>query len=176
MARLARLLVFLILVALAAAQSTHQLPTTEGENLTGSKVVLPDAAKGKLAVLIFGFSKASKTANSAWADKIFAEFGTQSGFTLYQLPVLENVPGFVRGMAISSMKKGVRDNMREHFIPVLHGESELKKLVGYKEADDAYLVMLDPTGQIVKQMHGPFSDAACAQLRTDIQSQLNLQK
>lgn len=176
MTRLGRLLTCFLLVAIAFAQTAEQLPITEGENFAGNKVVLPDTAKGKVAVLIFGFTKASKTATSAWADKIFSEFGSQSGFALYQLPVLESVPGFIRRMVISSMKKGVRENMRDHFVPVLHGEAELKKLVGYNEADDAYLVMLDPSGQIVEQKHGVFSDAAYAQLRTDIQSQLSRQK
>jgi len=176
MTRLGRLFACFLFVALLAAQAAQQLPTTVGESLAGSKVVLPEAAKGKVAVLIFGFTKASKTATSAWADKIFSDFGAQTGFALYQLPVLESVPGFIRGMVISSMKKGVRENMRDHFIPVLHGEAELKKLVSYKEPDDAYLVLLDSTGQIVEQKHGPFSDAAYAQLRADIQSQLSFQK
>jgi hypothetical protein len=165
-----------LFVAFVAAQTAQRLPTTEGESLAGHKVVLPEAAKGKLAILLFGFTKASKTATSAWGDRIFSDFGAQTGFALYQLPVLESVPSFIRGMVISSMKKGVRENMRDHFIPVLRGEAELKQLVSYKEPDDAYLVMLDSTGQIVDQQHGPFSDAAYAQLRSEIQSRLGRQK
>jgi hypothetical protein len=176
MTTLGRWFACLLLTGSGIAQTAQPMPVVEGDSLTGSKVVLPEAAKGKTAVLIFGFTKASKTATSAWADKIFADFSTQSGFALYQLPVLESVPGLIRGMVISSMKKGVRENMRDHFVPVLHGEVDLKKLVSYKEPDDAYLVMLDPSGQIVEQKHGPSSDAAYAQLHADIQSQLSRQK
>ena len=60
------------------------------------------------------------------------------------------------------------ENLRDHFVPVLKGESELKKFVGYKEPDDAYLVVLDPSGQIVRQTHGPFTDAAYAPLRDEL--------
>lgn len=176
MKALRRLLTFFLLASLGIAQSAQQLPHTEGESLAGSKVVLPDAARGKVAILIFGFTKASKTANGAWADRISSDFAAQNGLAVYQLPVLESVPGFIRGMVISSMKKGVRENMRDHFVPILHGEVELKKLVNYDDPDDAYLVMLNPTGQIVEQKHGPFSDAVYAQLRSDIQSQLSRQK
>ena len=56
------------------------------------KIVLPDAAAGKVAVLIFGFTKASKVPTSAWAEKLQADLGTRSEFELYQLPVLESVP------------------------------------------------------------------------------------
>jgi len=176
MTSLQRLLFCFLFVASAAAQTAQQLPAIEGQSLAGNKVALPDDAKGKITILIFGFSRASKTATGAWADRIFADLGTQSRFALYQLPVLESVPSFIRSMVISSMKKGVRENMRDHFVPILTGEDELKKLVGFKESDDAYLVMLDSTGHILEQKHGPFSDAAYAQLRGDVQSQLGVQK
>jgi hypothetical protein len=148
------------------------MPRVEGESFAEHTVMLPDDAKGKLAVLVFGFTKASKGPTSAWSEKIFSEFGHHAGFELYQLPVLEDVPRFVRGMVISGMRKGIKENMRDHFVPILQGESELKKLVNYKEPDDAYLVVLDPSGKIVQQMHGPFSNAAYEQLRKEIQTLL----
>lgn len=176
MTRLSQLFSVVLLGALAAAQNPSRMPTIEGESLTGSKISLPEAAKGKVTVLVFGFTKASKTATGAWADRLSADFAAQNGFALYQLPVLESVPGFIRGMVISSMKKGVRENMRGHFVPILRGEAELKKLVDYKEPDDAYVVILDTSGNIIEQKHGPFDEAAYAQLRADVQSQLNRQK
>jgi len=145
------------------------MPRVEGESFAGRTALLPDEAKGKVAVLVFGFTKASKGPTSAWGEKLFSEFGKQAGFALYQLPVLEDVPRFVRGMVISGMKKGIKENMRDHFVPILQGESELKKLVSYKEPDDAYLVVLNPSGKIVRQLHGPFSDAAYELLRKEIQ-------
>src|SRR6266700_5667485 len=94
---------FLMLACVAAAQSGQTLPKIEGESLAGHKVVLPDSAKGNVAVLIFGFTKASKEPTSAWAEKIYGDFGSRPRFELYQLPVLEEVPRFIRGMLISSM-------------------------------------------------------------------------
>ena len=148
------------------------MPRVEGESFAGRKVVLPDSTSGKVAVLVFGFTKASKEPTGAWADKILSDFGSQSGFELYQLPVLEDVPRFIRGMVISGIKKGVKENLRNHFVPVNQGEAGLKKLVGYKEPDDAYLVLLNPLGQIVRQVHGPFSDSAYKDLRSDLQALL----
>ena len=152
-------------------QTSAVMPTIEGESFTGRKVVLPDTARGKVAVLIFGFTKASKEPTSAWADKIQAEFGSHAGFEMYQLPVLEEVPRFIRGMVVSGMKKGVRENMRDHFVPILQHESELKKFVDYQAKDDAYLVVLDRSGHVVDQMHGPFSEAAFSHIRREIQTE-----
>ena len=173
---LLRWLAGVALAASALAQGPQAMPKIEGEALSGRKVGLPAACKGKVAVLIFGFTKASKKPTGAWADKIIADFGTQPGFELYQLPVLEDVPRFIRGMVIAGMKKGIRTDMGDHFVPVLQGEAELKRLVSYKEADDAYLVTLDSAGQIVQQRHGAVSDPVYAQLRAEIQSLLDRPK
>ena len=153
----------------AAAQ---QLPRLQEENLAGQQVVLPDAASGKVAVLIFGFSRASQTPTEAWAKRIGSDFGKSSGFELYQLPLLEEVPRIIRGMIASGMKKGVPENQRANFVPVMHSEAELKKLVGYKEADDAYLVVLDCYGKVAFQTHGATPDANYAQLRSKLENLL----
>jgi hypothetical protein len=167
-----RLLWLLTFASLAYSQ-TQTMPRVEGESFAGRQVVLPDAAKGHVAVLVFGFTKASKEPTRAWAEKILADFSQQSEFELYQLPVLEDVPRLIRGMVISGIKKSIPEKLLDHFVPILQGESELKKLVSYKEPDDAYLVILGPSGQIVHQVHGPFTEAAYAQLRDKLHMLLN---
>jgi hypothetical protein len=164
---------YLLCIPSAMAQALGALPKIEGENLAGQTVELPEAAAGKVAVLIFGFSKASKGPTSAWAKKISADFPNQPAFVLYQLPVLEDVPRFIRGMVISGMRKDVPGNMHDHFVPLLHGEAQLKTLVSYKDSDDAYLVVLDRGGKIVAQTHDPFSETDYSQLREKIVSLLN---
>jgi hypothetical protein len=172
-------LTFLLLASIStAAQSAVEMPMpkVEGESLAGHHIVLPDAASGKVAVLIFGFTKASKGPTAAWAKKISTDFASQLAFVLYQLPVLEDVPRFVRGMVISGIRKGVPEETRDHFVPILNGEADLKKLVSYKEQDDAYLVVLNREGKIVTQMHGPVADAGYAPLKTQLESLLNAVK
>lgn len=161
-------LCWLAVVAASLAQGPPQMHPIAGENLAGSRVELPSAASGKVAVLVFGFTKASKAPTGEWAKKISGDFGHSSQFAVYRLPVLEDVPRLIRGMVIGSMRKGVAESERDHFIPILEGEADLKKLVGYREADDAYLVVLDRTGKIAKQMHGTMTDASYSELRREI--------
>lgn len=155
------------------AQSVPQLPKTEGESLAGNKVVLPDAAAGKVAVLIFGFTRASKDQTKAWASRLQADFGTRPDFAFYQLPVLEDVPRLIRGMVISGIKKGVAENQRDHFVPILQGQAELKKFVQYSAADDSYLVVLGRAGNVADQSHGAPDDANYARFRGALESVLN---
>lgn len=171
-----RFLFCFTLTTLAAAQAPPEMPKISGDSFAGHKVALPDATAGKVGVLIFGFTKASKTPTAAWAKRIFAEFGSRPGFELYQLPVLEDVPRLVRGMVTSGIKSGVPENQRDHFVPILQGEAELEKLVHYKEPDDAYLVVLNRDGKVVYQQHGALTDASYGELRGQIEALLAAQK
>ena len=165
-------LAYLLLTVASVLAQSQTFPIITGESLAGQKVTLPDAAHGHIAVLILGFTKASKTPTSAWAKRLAQDFGTTPAFQLYQLPVLEGVPRLIRGMVISGMKKGVPENMRNRFVPVLNGEAELKKLVSYNEPDDAYLILLDRDGGIARQIHGQLSATAYASLDSEIKSLL----
>ena len=163
----------LALLTLGGAQDIARMPTIEGESFAGQRVVLPDAAAGKVAVLVLGFTKASKGPTSAWANKLLADFGTRREFVLYQLPVLEDVPRFVRGMVIGSIKKGVPEDRRDHFVPILQKEAELKKFVHYHEADDAYVVVLGRSGESLAIGHGSVpSDGDYEGVRNEIESAL----
>jgi|SRR5579862_379040 len=167
------LLSFVTLLISAKAQDTAPIPAIEGESFAGQHVVLPDAVAGKVAVLVVGFTKASKGPTTAWADKLLAEFGTHQEFVLYQLPVLEDVPKFIRGMVISGIKKGVPQDKRDHFVPILQKEAELKKFVHYNEADDAYVVVLGRSGETLALSHSKgVGDVNYERVRGTIESAL----
>ncbi len=157
---------------LASFAPAQQLPRLQEENLAGQQVVLPDAAAGKIAVLVLGFTHASQNPVEAWAKRALDDFGKHPGFALYQLPVIEAAPRFVRGMITSGMKRGTPDNQRATVVPVIHNEDALKKLVAYKQQDDAYIVVLDRTGKVVYQTHGAAPDATYAELQAKVQDLL----
>lgn len=167
-----QLVCFLLAVISTVAQTGQQLPIIAGESLAGHKVVLPEAARGSITVLILGFTKASKTPTSAWAKRLSQDLGSDPRFRLYQLPVLEDVPRLFRGMVISGIKKGVPENMWDRFVPILNGEADLKKAVDYRDQDAAYLVLLDRDSRVVRQAHGQLTDEAYALLATEIRSLL----
>jgi hypothetical protein len=155
------------------AQGTTPMPKIQGENLAAHTVVLPEAVAGKIAILIFGFTKASKVPTSVWADKVQLDIGSRPDLELYQLPVLEDVPRLFRSMVISGIKRGVAENKRDHFVPIVQGEAELKKLVRYREPDDAYLIIVGRGGNIVQQMRGAPTDENYRQVKSAIESMLN---
>jgi len=57
---------------------------------------------------------------------------------------------------------------RDYFVPVVKAESELKKLVNYREPDDAYLILPDRSGKIAFQIHGVLSEQGYTEFRQHI--------
>ena len=162
-------LVASVLLATAAAQ---QFPRLQEQNLNGRPVVLPDAVARKVTVLVVGFSHASSTPTGAWAKRAQDDFGKNPNFALYQLAVIEDAPRFIRGMITSGMKKGIQETQRAFVVTVVHQEAELKKLVNYSAADDAYIVVLDRSGKVAYQTHGSTVDSAYVELHAKVQSLL----
>lgn len=148
---------WMALFLFAASLCAQQFPTIEGQNLNGGKVKLPD---GKAAVLVMGFTHASQSQTKAWNQRI----GTQ--FPSYSIAVLEDVPRLVRGMVTHGIKSGTPPERRDRFLLVYHGEKELKEAAGFSTPDDAYVLLMDALGAIRWKFHGPVTDQAFDQLKT----------
>ena len=155
---------------LAAGLAAQQFPRLQEENLNGQQVVLPEAAAGKIAVLVLGFTHASQKPTEAWARRTLDAFGKDPGFVLYQLAVIQDAPRMFRGMIISGIRKGVPENQRATFLPVVHQEDELKQLVGWKKnaEDDAYIIVLDRSGKVAYQTHSATPDVGFGTLQSNI--------
>lgn len=152
-----------IAVALSlAAYAADRFPTVEGENLNGAKVSIPDIAKGQPAVFVLGFTHGSQPETKAWAARLNPEVRT------YSIAVLEDVPRLVRGMVKGGIKGDVAQNQRDRFVMIFHGEKELKAAAGFDRPDDAYILLLQADGTIVKRWRGPVTDAAVHDVTSQI--------
>ena len=78
--------------------------------------------------------------------------------------VLEDAPRLVRGMAVKAMTSRVPAQQHKHFVVVYQGESELKRITGFQRPGKAYILLLDPRGEIQWVSHGAVSDAALQEL------------
>ena len=148
----------LMAASLAATLVADPLPRIETETLAGKPVELPEAAKGKPALLVIGFSHGSRTQAKAWADR--AEKDLAGKLTVYSVVVLEEAPKLVRGMAVRGIRKSTPPQRRDRTLLVYHYEKELKIITDFGRPDDAYLLLLDANGDMKWKSHGPPSDGA----------------
>ena len=147
-----------------AAQATQSLPRLEGRALNGENVALPDAARYRAMVLVFGFTHKSADQADAWGKRLAKDYASHPEVAYFELPVLQSAPGFVRPMIVRGMRKGTPVSEQAHVLPLDKHEDELKKLVGYKEVDDAYVVVANSEGKIMWQTHGGVTDAKYEEL------------
>jgi hypothetical protein len=162
-----RYLVFCGCFCLLASARSEQLPKTASESLAGQQLMLPDALKGRPALVIVGFSKGSQTSLKEWDTRARKELG--EAFDVYQVAVLEDAPRFIRGMITHAMKGSTPADRQDHFLIVVRGEAELKKAAAFSEADDAYVWLLDGAGDVRWRTHGVVSNAALRELQEQVE-------
>ena len=155
----------LLLVSPALAQ--HLVPLT-AENLNKQAVTLPDAARGKTAVVLTGFSHASQNSLKPWTDQLRKDFGSDSRVVVYQAAILEDVPRFIRGMVVSGIRKGTPAAEMDRFLTVFQNKKLWQDTFGYSQPDDAYLIVLDPQGNIRGKHHGAFQASEYAKIKAEI--------
>lgn len=140
------------------------LPLLEGNFLSGNKARLPESARGKIALLALGFTYESRHAVEQWCERFAGEFGKAADVTFYEIPVIGGVGRLARWFIDGGMRRGTPKERHENVITVYGGVDSWKQRVGYKEPQNAYLILLDRQGVIQWQHAGPFDDYGFANL------------
>ena len=145
-------------------------PRLEAEFLTGRKAVLPDAAAGKSALVMLGFTYDSRFAVEKWADHVRREFGTNDKVTFFEVPVIGGMGRMAKWFIDSGMRKGTPKELHENVITVYGGVDRWKKAMGFTKAEEhaAYLALLGPDGRVRWLHRGGLTDEAMEALKAAI--------
>ena len=172
------MIVPMLIVALAAVAPFpalvpgDRLPPLRGEFLSGRKAVLPDAARGHVALVALGFSYESRIAVEAWTARFRRDFGADSAVSFFEVPVLGGMARVARPFIDGGMRRGTPKALHENVITVYGGAGEWKLRLGFREPDDAYLVLLDRGGRVVWRQAGPFREEDYALLAAEARRQI----
>jgi len=175
---IARILIVFSGVMLAAQPASElengeRLPELRGEFLTGREVVLPQAAEGRVALLLLGFTYQSRFAVEAWAEKFRAQFGSDSRFTFYEVPMIGGMARLAKWFIDSGMRRGTPEKDSEHVVTVYRRTDSWKQRVRFVNPDAAYLILLDRTGKVVWRHRGASEDGAFQTLCRKISELVN---
>lgn len=162
-------LVWMVLAADARSQSAR-IPVTHGTSFAGTAVNLPGDLRGKVGVLVVGFSKNSGDVCKGWGQHLAASYENSHDVMYYQMPELESVPKLVRGMVLRSMKSSVSQSDQAHFMPIFSDEVAWKNVARFGNPDDAYVVVVDEDGKVLWQTSGHVNDASFATLRQQVET------
>jgi hypothetical protein len=140
-------------------------PKIHGETVNGRPIELPEAAAGKIALLLLGFSKQGGEQTGVWEDHVSKDFADDPRFTVYTIAVLEGVPALFRGMVKSGIRSGTPAPKRDRMVTTVSGEAALKKFAGVSDSKIPYLVLLDASGHVRWRGHGPFEQGQYGALK-----------
>jgi len=147
-------------------------PRLEAEFLTGRKAVLPDAAAGKTALVMMGFTYDSRFDVEKWAEHVRAEYSANAGVTFFEVPVIGGMGRLAKWFIDSGMRKGTPKELHENVITVYGGVDRWKKAMGFSKAQEhaAYLALLGPDGRVRWMHRGGFTEDGMAALKAAIAS------
>lgn len=144
------------------------LPDLRGEYLSGRKATLPADASGRVALVLFGFTYESRFAVEAWTNRFRKEFGKNPQVTFYEVPMIGGMARMGRWFIDSGMRRGTPKADHEHVITVYGGTELWKQRLGVKDEDSAYLVVLDPRGNVAWTHSGAFEESEYESLAVQI--------
>ena len=153
------------MVALAAGLAQEigvgeSLPELRGEFLTAQPAVLPQAAQGRVALLLMGFTYRSRFAVEAWAERFRMEFPSDPRLTFFEMPMIGGAARLAKWFIDSGMRRGTPKVDYEHVITVYADTKAWKQRVRYTDPDAAYLILLDRESKVAWLYQGAFDDAA----------------
>jgi hypothetical protein len=172
------MMIAILIAALATAAPSPALvsgdlmPPLRGEFLSGRKAVLPDAARGRVTLVALGFSYDSRFAVDSWITRFRRDFGADTALTFFEVPVLGGLARAARPFIDGGMRRGTPKDLHENVITVYGGTNEWKLRLGFREPDDAYLLLLDRDGHIVWRHAGPFRETDYTVLAAEIGRQI----
>lgn len=162
----------LVLLATSAAASPALgvLPSVTTQTLAGERVVLPHDLR-QAAIFVAGFTKASRAETEPWARRLREDSRVSTKVHVYEVSILDGVPGFLRAMIIKQMRTGVAPARQKQFLIVTDAIESWKRALGTTGRDDrASLVLVLPTGVVLWRGHGALSEAAYQDLLREIGS------
>ena len=137
-------------------------PVTEAETLAGGKIRLPDAAKGKRALVVMTFSKDAGEASKAWCNRFAKDFGIDR---IYQIAHLEKAPRLVRGLIRRGMRGDMPAAMQGRMLLIYNDEAQWRERFDVTNENLPYLAMLDAEGRITWLHQGSFDESVYQKLR-----------
>ena len=144
------------------------LPPFSGDTLAGQAITLPAAARGKVALVAFGFSYDSRGPVEAWTEHARTTWGGEAGFTWYQVPMIGGFGRLAKPFINSGMKKATPPQFHGNAVTVFGGVGHWKARLAVTNDSLAYLVLVDRSG-VVRWLHaGAFDGARAAELDDEI--------
>ncbi len=144
------------------------LPPLRGEFLSGRTAVLPQAASGRAALLMLGFTYDSRFSVEAWAKRFRQDFGAKPEVTFFEIPMIGGLARMGKWFIDSGMRRGTPQADHENVITVYGGTDAWKQRVGFKDPQAAYLILIGPSGKVAWRYAGSLDEEPYKALSSEV--------
>jgi len=141
------------------------LPTLAGLTVAGKPLDLPKAAAGKVAVVIFSFSRGGGRDAQNWAQHLSKD---DPHLPIYTAIFIESVPRMFRAIAVSGIRNGMPPDMLDQTLLLYQQQTSWEQRLQVKDESYACVLVLDESGRIRWISFGPFADPLHLILRKEV--------
>jgi len=143
----------------------EMMPPLEGDLLSGTKAVLPAAARGRIALIALGFSYDSRFPVEEWCGRFRAAFGSRAGVTLFEVPMLGGAARMGRWFIDSGMRRNTPRELHDRVLTVYGSTGAWRQRLAVSDDTWAYLILVDADGRVAWLHAGPFDATRFDELR-----------
>jgi hypothetical protein len=152
------LLLFCLSVSPAMAQNTTNqtdeviginFPDLSGESLSGQKVALPQAAAGKVTLIMIALKRDSIPKLDPWLKAYDEAFGKNKSFAFYKIPMMKSAfAKQISSMINGKMKKDNPEELHDKIITYYGPVEDYVKVLGIDDEEKGYAFILDIKGAV----------------------------
>ena len=125
-----------------------EFPKISAKTLAGTKITLPDTAKGNITLIIIAFKRESQPQLDSWLKPFMEEYGGKPGFTFYEIPMLAWYWKLMGWMIDSGMRSGIQKEKHKNVMTYYGDYSIYRRMLGLEDVTFGYAFLLDREGII----------------------------
>lgn len=149
-------------VRIASAQEPQSLPATPAESLTGQKMTIPDALRGKPSVCVFGFDLDADRKLRAWLDPL-----SRDGINVWAVANIGSTP-LVHDVVKVNLRRGTTPAQQARILVMTQDAKKWKDLLHVEDQDRPVVVVLDSSGKAVWMEPAGFSKMVYKKVKTQL--------
>lgn len=133
-----------------------KLPRIQGETLSWKRITLPDDVRGKVSLLVMGFSYSARWEVEAWTRAFRERYGSRGDVTYFQIPVIQRVARLARHYIELGMQHRTPTDMWDHVLTVYGTTDSLRRALGVTPARDVWVYLINRSGVVRFQCAGKY--------------------
>ncbi|HET8687570.1 MAG TPA: hypothetical protein VFM18_13040 [Methanosarcina sp.] len=129
-------------------------PEITSKSLADNVVTFPEAMRGKVTLICIAFVRSAQDMIDSWIQPFEREFGKDSRFAVYEIPMINKAWKVLSWMIDSGMRGGIPAEKHDNVVTFYGDYSGYQKTLGMEDTNLAYVFLLYPKGIIAGKGRG----------------------